>query len=103
MAPPGSKFVHCVGNPALVPDDLVQDAERLNQAREHLTKDDLLGASKVLLGLPENDTYTYHAMTSISLAQAQHAVNMGGVNGLHTWYRQEDGGAVRKISTIIAA
>lgn len=95
MAPP-AQFVHCVGNAALNPDQLVQDSERLDQARELLTKDDLVGASRVLLGLPEKDTYTYHAMTSVSLAQVQHVVSLGGLNGLHTWYRHEDGAPVRK-------
>lgn len=94
MAPP-AKFVHCVGNPALSPEELIQDTETLSQARELLTKDDLAGASRVLLGLPERDTYTYHAMTSVSLAQVQHVVSLGGVNSLHTWYRQEDGTPVR--------
>lgn len=96
MAPPGSNFVYCVGNPALTPDQVIQDTDRLSQARDLLTKDDLLGASKLLLGLPDKDTYTYHAMTSVSLAQVQHAVSLGGVNGLHTWYRQEDGAPVRR-------
>ena len=89
------RFTHCVGSPAFKPDDLIQDAERQKQATELLAKDDLYGASKALLSLPEPDTYTYHAMTSVKLAEVQRIVAMGGVNGLHNWYRQEDGSPVR--------
>lgn len=89
------KFTHCVGNSAFKPKDLIKDTERQEQAQSFLAKDDLYSASRVLLGLPEPDTYTYHAMTSVTLAQVQHIVNLGGVNGLHAWYRQEDGASVR--------
>lgn len=83
---PGS-FLHCAGNPALDPEKLIHDNKRLAKARELLAKDDLQGASVVLLGIPEKDTYTYHAMTSISLQQAHAVVQLGGINELHTWYR----------------
>ncbi|KAL6858010.1 hypothetical protein ACO1O0_005457 [Amphichorda felina] len=85
------RFTHCVGSPGFNPDDLIQDTERQKLAVELLAKDDLYGASKVLLSLPEPDAYTYHAMTSVKLAEVQRIVSMGGVNGLHNWYRQEDG------------
>lgn len=89
------RFTHCVGSPGFNPDDLIQDTERQKLAVELLAKDDLYGASKVLLSLPEPDAYTYHAMTSVKLAEVQRIVSMGGVNGLHNWYRQEDGSPVR--------
>lgn len=89
-------FTHCVGNPAFNPDELIGDAERQKKAAEYLAKDDdLYTASRVLLGLPEPDTYTYHAMTSVKLAEVQRVVSAGGVNGLHTWYRHEDRSPVR--------
>ncbi|KAK5991009.1 hypothetical protein PT974_09284 [Cladobotryum mycophilum] len=81
----------CVGSPAFNPDELIQDAPRLKQTRELLAKNDLYNASRVLLGLPDKDIYTYHAMTSVKLAEVQHVVSLGAVNGLHTWYRNEDG------------
>jgi hypothetical protein len=85
------KAAHCVGSPAFKPDEAIQDTARLKQAQEFLTKNDLYNASRTLLSLPEPDGYTYHAMTSVNLAEVQHVVDMGGANGLHTWYRQEDG------------
>ncbi|OTA01434.1 hypothetical protein A9Z42_0017480 [Trichoderma parareesei] len=90
-----TKRPRCAGSPSFAPDEVIQDLPRLQQARELLAANDLYNASRVLLGLPERDTFTYHAMTSVTLAQVQHVVELGGVNGLHAWYRDEDGTAVR--------
>ncbi|KAM6535142.1 hypothetical protein FALCPG4_004734 [Fusarium falciforme] len=90
MSRPAS-FTHCVGSPAFSPEDLIQDVDRQKQALDLLAKDDLYNASRVLLQLPEQDLYTYHAVTSVRLAQVQRVVSLGAVNGLHTWYRNEDG------------
>ncbi|KAF4462216.1 hypothetical protein FALBO_10981 [Fusarium albosuccineum] len=84
-------FTHCVGSPAFRPEDLIEDTDRQKQALDLLAHDDLYNASRVLLQLPEQDLYTYHAITSVKLAQVQHVVGLGGVNGLHSWYRNEDG------------
>jgi hypothetical protein len=89
MAP--GKFTYCVGSPSFKPDEIIDDSERQQRANEMLAKDDLYSASRVLLDLPEPDTYTYHAMTSVKLAQVQHIVGLGGANGLHSWYHSEDG------------
>ncbi|KAJ3516392.1 hypothetical protein NM208_g14848 [Fusarium decemcellulare] len=70
---------------------LIEDTDRQKQALDLLAHDDLYNASRVLLQLPEQDLYTYHAITSVKLAQVQHVVGLGGVNGLHSWYRNEDG------------
>ncbi|KAM0323118.1 hypothetical protein ACHAQA_008968 [Verticillium albo-atrum] len=86
------KFVHCVGNPAFNPEEYIQDTARQQRALEYLKKDDLYYASLVTFGLPERDTYTYHAMTAVKLAQVQHVVTLGGANDLHAWYRTEDDG-----------
>lgn len=85
----------CVGSPAFRPDEAIKDTARLKQAQELLAKNDLYNASRVLFSLPDPDGYTYHAMTSVKLAEVQRVVDMGGVNGLHTWYRHEDGSPVR--------
>lgn len=90
------KLVHCVGSPDFKPEDLIEDAERQKQALELLAKNDLYNASRMLLRLPDPDTYTYHAMTSVKLAQVQSVVDLGGANGLHTWYRNEDRSPVRE-------
>ena len=95
MSRPAS-FTHCVGSPTFSPEDLIQDVDRQKQALDLLAKDDLYNASRVLLQLPEQDLYTYHAVTSVRLAQVQRVVSLGAVNGLHTWYRNEDGSPVSK-------
>ncbi|KAM5346558.1 hypothetical protein ACJ41O_009563 [Fusarium nematophilum] len=89
MSRPG-RFIHCVGSPAFNPEDLIEDVDRQKQALDFLAQNDLYNASRVLLQLPEQDIYTYHAITSVKLAQVQSVVSLGGVNGLHTWYRNED-------------
>ncbi|KAF4124721.1 hypothetical protein GMORB2_5387 [Geosmithia morbida] len=84
-------FTHCVGNPSLNPGELIKDTERQIAAADLLaSNDDLYGASRVLLGLPDPDTYTYHAMTSVKLAEVQQVINLGNAKGLHAWYRHED-------------
>ncbi|KAM0307501.1 hypothetical protein HYE67_000827 [Fusarium culmorum] len=85
------KFVHCVGNPAFKPDDAIEDIDRQKEAVDYLLKNDLYNASRVLFQLPDPDPYTYHAITSVKLAQVQSVVNLGGSNGLHAWYRGDDG------------
>jgi hypothetical protein len=83
----GISFTHCEGNPSFTPADIIQDIERQKQTLAYLEKNDLLRAATCLFGLPEKDTYVYHAMTSVRLAEVQHIVGLGGVNGLHDWYR----------------
>ncbi|KAF7559364.1 hypothetical protein G7046_g4800 [Stylonectria norvegica] len=85
-----ARFTHCVGSPDFSPEDLIQNPDRQKQALDLLATNDLYNASRVLLQLPEQDAYTYHAMTSVKLAEVQHVVGLGGANGLHTWYRNED-------------
>ncbi|KAL6409452.1 hypothetical protein AUP68_05826 [Ilyonectria robusta] len=85
-----AKFTYCVGSPYFQPDDLIQDVERQKQALDLLIQNDLYNASRVLLQLPERDLYTYHAITSVKLAEVQAVVNLGDANGLHAWYRNED-------------
>ena len=88
---PGTrKYVYCVGSDGFHPENLAQDKELQDQVNQALLRNDLLGASRILLHLPAHDDYTYHAVTSVKLAQVQHAVDLGGVNGLHAWYRNED-------------
>ncbi|PON21133.1 hypothetical protein TGAM01_v209981 [Trichoderma gamsii] len=91
MSRSNAKAPRCVGSPSFAPDEVIQDGPRLKQAQELLAANDLYNASRVLLSLPERDTFTYHAMTSVKLAEVQHVVGLGGINGLHAWYRGEDG------------
>lgn len=89
-----SNAPRCVGNPSFRPEEAVKDTVRHQQARDLLANNDLYEASRVLLGLPERDTYTYHATASVKLAEVQSVVDMGRVNSLHAWYRDEDGSPV---------
>lgn len=52
---------------------------------------DLQAAVKETFGLKENDSYTYHAVMSVTLAECQRAINHGDKSGLHVWYLDEDG------------
>ncbi|GKT92746.1 hypothetical protein Ct61P_10596 [Colletotrichum tofieldiae] len=87
----GDKFTYCVGSPTFNPDEYAKDTARRERANELLAKDDLYGATVVSFNLPERDTYVYHAMTAVRLAEVQRIVSMGGVNGLHAWYRDDEG------------
>lgn len=89
------RTTYCVGSPTFRPDDLAQDKARQDLVRERLASNDLYNASRALFGLSERDDYTYHAMTSVKLAEAQRVVDLKGINGLHAWYRAEDGLPVR--------
>lgn len=87
---------YCVGSPSFRPDTASNDASIKQQVQEHLTNDDLYNASRALLGLSQNDDYVYHATASVRLAEVQHIVSLGAVNGLHAWYKNEDGSAVSR-------
>lgn len=89
-----AKYPHCVGNTSFIPRQLIDDTKRLERSREWLEKDDLFNASKAMFGIPVPDTYHYHAMTSVTLAEVQRIIHLGGQNGLHAWYFMEDGSLV---------
>jgi len=44
--------------------------------------------------LAHNDTYTYHAIASVTLSQVQEALSHSNSAGLHDWYRDEEGNPV---------
>ena len=99
------RFTYCVGSPTWRPQRYIADAELHARARAHLEQDDFYAAIAESFSLaPFNgnasvadkakrqDTYVYHAIMSVTLAQVQHAVSLGrggdGGNGtLHAWYR----------------
>ncbi|KEY68757.1 hypothetical protein S7711_00628 [Stachybotrys chartarum IBT 7711] len=80
----------CTGSSSFCPDDLASDTVLQDQTRQLLNNEDLYNASRVLLGLPENDDYTYYATAVVKLREVQRIVQAGGVNGLHSWYRNQD-------------
>ena len=56
--------------------------------------DNLKEAIQKTFGLKQNDNYVYHAIASVTLAQVQVAIEHGGSNGMHAWYRDEAGNQV---------
>lgn len=86
------KPVPCVGSPTFDPTTRVKDADARAEALSLLARDDLAAAIKVWFQLPGNDTWTYHAITAVTLPQVQHIIGLGGRNGLHAWYGPPDGG-----------
>ncbi|KAH8886742.1 hypothetical protein GQ53DRAFT_796617 [Thozetella sp. PMI_491] len=81
----------CVGAPEFVPDQRIADASARDRALELLEKNDLKGAIESWFMIPSTSQYIYHAIGSVVLDQVQKAVEAGGVNGLHAWYRSETG------------
>ena len=59
-----------------------------------VTNNDLALTIKAAFGLPQGDKWEYHAMATVTLPQAQAAVNAGSAHGLHSWYRDEAGTTV---------
>ncbi|KAF1811588.1 hypothetical protein P152DRAFT_60687 [Eremomyces bilateralis CBS 781.70] len=52
---------------------------------------DLRSAIIKAFGLPADDSYVYHAVASVTLAQVQSAINAGRQHGLHAWYIEKSG------------
>lgn len=57
--------------------------------------DDLKSSIISTFNLPHNDSYVYHATASVTLSQVQEAINHGSKDGLHAWYLDDEGKAVR--------
>ncbi|EGX95070.1 hypothetical protein CCM_03342 [Cordyceps militaris CM01] len=84
------KKQYCIGSEGFEPSAVAANDTLQAQVDELLKNDDLLGACRTLFKLPDNDDYVYHASASVSLARVQHIVQLGGVNGLHNWYKTTD-------------
>jgi hypothetical protein len=81
----------CAGSSSFDPEAVVRDHQLLDQAAAHLKNNDLQSAIRTYFSLPQDDKYVYHAITSVTVSQVQHVVNLGGANGLHDWYRDPNG------------
>lgn len=92
-----------IGTPTFDPDELLTNPELHAKTREALNQNNLELAIKAAFNLPEKDRYTYHATASVTLDQAQAAVEAGPANGLCAWYldseivKDEDGTMKRRI------
>ena len=61
-------------------------------ANEKLPKNNQFRASIIsTFDLLNNDSYVYHAIASVTLAQVQEAINHGGEAGFHAWYLDDHG------------
>lgn len=100
MAP---KTPSTVGVASFDPEQLFSDPETHTKTRESLNQNNLENAIRAAFGVSDKDRYTYHATASVSLAQAQAAVEAGPSNGLCAWYldpeiiKDEDGTQRRRI------
>ena len=77
-----------IGAPDFDPDALF-DAWRDGQ-KSSPKNDDLRSSILTTFDLPQKADYAYNAIASVTLAQVQQAVEYGGKNGLHDWYRDEN-------------
>lgn len=80
----------CVGSSSFTPSALTGDPELRKETLALLEHDDFAGAIRLAFGIPADDTYVYHAITSVTLPQVQHVVGLGAANGLHAWYASLD-------------
>ena len=65
------------------------------ESSKTLPKDDDLRTSIIsAFNLSNRDSYVYHAIASVSLAEVQEAIKNGNENGLHAWYLDTEGKAV---------
>lgn len=80
-------FVYCEEVTQWDPTTYIVDKDLHERVAAHLAKDDLASAIAESFSLPTRDSYTYHAIVSVTLAQVQHVISLGAANGLHAWYR----------------
>jgi hypothetical protein len=90
MAPsraPDKPFTYCEGSPKWNPETHVGDKALQARTAELLSSNDLAAAIIESFSLSKRDAYVYHAIVSVTLAQVQHVITLGGANSLHAWYR----------------
>lgn len=93
-----------IGVATFDPEKLLSDQETHDKVRLALNENKLADAIRAAFSLSNKDKYTYHANASITLDQAQAAVDAGGANGLCAWYpseevfKDENGAERRKLS-----
>lgn len=75
-----------IGVPSFDPDKLFTDVDLHSKTRDGLGKNNIAEAIRSAFNLSERDKYTYHATASVTLDQAQTAIEAGPANGLCAWY-----------------
>ncbi|KAF2842614.1 hypothetical protein M501DRAFT_993343 [Patellaria atrata CBS 101060] len=72
------------------------DAFFSNWSDDYVPKNNDLRASILkAFNLKSQDAFIYHAHSSVTLEQAQRALDFGRTNGLLAWYRDEDGNEIQ--------
>jgi hypothetical protein len=84
----------CVGSLGFDPAERAENCDALKEVEGLLDEGDFQGAVTRYFNLPADDDYTYHALASVRLAEAQHALSLGGKNGLLDWYHDAAGSLV---------
>ena len=80
-----------IGTPLSNPHKYLATQQDLDQSLACLYQNDFQNAIITAFHLSKNDGYVYHATASVSLSQAQRAINAGTSNGLCDWYLSPDG------------
>lgn len=65
--------------------------EKREESLISLIRNDLRSAITSGFGLPSDDSYVYHAIASVTLAQVEDAVKASTSNGLCDWYQDVEG------------
>ena len=89
MPPARTTQVRTVGTSSFEPDEFLE--AWANGTTGPPKDNDLRGAIIKAFGLKEDDIYVYHAIASVTLAQVQQVINLGDQNGLHAWYKDQNG------------
>lgn len=83
---------HSVGSSSFDPDQFIEQWDEVVVPHDNDLKKCIVRAFK----LKPNDDYVYHAIASVTLDQVQAAINAGRLNGMHAWYRDENGHQVSR-------
>ncbi|KAI1648220.1 uncharacterized protein F4817DRAFT_335326 [Daldinia loculata] len=85
---PSKAFTYCEGVPSWNPTTYIADAALHERAEAFLASDDFQSAviASFALPHPRRDSYVYHAIVSVTLAEVQHIVSLGRQNAFHAWY-----------------
>jgi hypothetical protein len=87
MPPPARARPHTVGSSSFDPDAFFEQWDEAVVPHDNDLKKCILRSFK----LKQDDDYEYHAIATVTLNQVQSAINAGGRNGMHAWYRDENG------------
>ena len=91
MMPGAQRKARTTGSAQWNPDKFFDEWDKIKQLPKH---DDLRTSIIKAFNLSERDSYVYHAIASVTLAQVQEGINSGSAHGLHAWYLDNDNNPV---------